>query len=63
MSQLFASGGQIIGVSVTTLVLPMNTLVFSEVLQTTPWTEGIHIHLSPTPTWHIYLEGGGQDPM
>ena len=51
MSQLFSSGGQIIGVSASTLVLPMNTQDWYPL----GWTDWIFLHpkdsqeSSPTP--------------
>ena len=45
MSQLFASGGQRLGVSASTSVLPMNTQDWSPL----GWTGWISLHSSPIP--------------
>ena len=45
MSQIFASGGQSIGVSVSTLVLPMNTRDWSLL----EWTGWISVHPRDSP--------------
>ena len=41
MSQLFASGGQSIGVSASTSVLPMNTQDQSKCVKKMKWLDGI----------------------
>ena len=49
MSQLFTSGGQSIGVSASTSVLPMNTQDWSLLGWTSPWSPRDSQESSPTP--------------